>query len=167
MLTEKIKKILTEDEIIEVLNACRKLHNCDRCKYSGNYIILHSQEILDIINNKNRKITELMIENDHQKAKNKELEERNVVLRGLVDTQQAEIKEKQELIDRLHEVNEQLYEEMSERQKEEVRVAKKYAVLMFADRLKGKYLKQKGVFVGRLMYADEIDNLVKEMVGEE
>lgn len=69
MLTEKIKKILTENEIIEVLNACRKLHNCDRCKYSGNCIISHSQEIFDIINNKNRKITELMIENYHQKAK--------------------------------------------------------------------------------------------------
>ena len=41
------------------------------------------------------------------------------------------------------------------------------AVKEFAERLKGKYLKQKGVFVGRLMYADEIDNLVKEMVGED
>lgn len=35
----------------------------------------------------------------------------------LINRQQAEIEEKQKLIDRLHEVNEQLYEEMSERQK--------------------------------------------------
>ena len=41
------------------------------------------------------------------------------------------------------------------------------AIKEFAERLKETHYMKKGEVVGRFIYTDEIDNLVKEMVGEE
>lgn len=85
----------------------------------------------------------------------------------LINRQQAEIEEKQKLIDRLHEVNEQLYEEMTERRKEEVRIAKKYSIIMFAERLEETICKipQHHFTLAGVIWL--IKKLVKEMAGEE
>jgi hypothetical protein len=42
---------MTYKDIIEVLDACRKIHNCEKCPYQqrGMCIISHAQEAFDII----------------------------------------------------------------------------------------------------------------------
>ena len=81
----------------------------------------------------------------------------------LINRQQAEI-------ERAKEINEQLYEEMSERQKEEVsiakRMARKKAIKEFADRLKINYSKPLFAVGSYNEFIREVDNLVKEMVGD-
>lgn len=88
----------------------------------------------------------------------------------LINRLQAENDEKQKTIDNLHEVNEQLYEEMSERQKEEVRIAKKYAIIGFAERLidKARTVGVDEMYDGQPMYVSVecINKVKKEMIGE-
>lgn len=76
------------------------------------------------------------------------------------------IARQQKRIEKLEEelTKEQLRKEMLRITIDEIRIE---AIKEFAERLKGKYLKKKGIFIGRLMYADEIDDLVKEMEGEQ
>lgn len=85
----------------------------------------------------------------------------------LINRQQAEI-------ERAKEINEQLYEEMSERQKEEVsiakRMARKKAIKEFWSKLKTHSRKMQssdfsGEFWDKAVLVEDGDNLVKEMVG--
>ena len=83
--------------------------------------------------------------------KNKKLQERNVILRGLVDTQKAE-----------NEDIKFLYENLKEEHLEIIKAikhTKAEAYKEFAERLKEWFRKESEVY-------KLIDNLVKEMVGE-
>lgn len=76
-------KKLTDAEIIKALECCAvydpKLNECSKCPYDGECGTTKSnmpKDALDLIN--------------RLQDKNKNLQERNVILKGLVDTQKAE-----------------------------------------------------------------------------
>ena len=117
-----------------------------------------------------------LLDNDIQKA---EIEKLNVELVGMrgacnsykmhYDNAKAEIERLKKLVERQEEINQELYEEMVGRQKEEVHIAKKYAIKEFAERLK-KFMHTKFKYLDAYEFEyvteNDIDNLVKEMVGE-
>lgn len=114
---------------------------------------------------------------NRQQAEIKTLQERNVVLRGMIDTQKAEIERLQESIE-LMKGAKCVYSYDGETLEyctaspcpiyKTTEQIKSEAIKEFAERLKEKadYYENGQGWEGDIYYADDVDNLVKEMVGE-
>ena len=161
---------LTDAEIKQALECCvlQKQKCPSSCplldRYNCQKILFKS--ILDLINRQKQEIGELtafanqlekqrnmwMEKCDEIQVTNKYLQERNVILKGLVDTQKAD--------------NERLKEQFHyldiecERLEKENETVKAEAYKEFAERLKNE-------MHDRFLWQEDIDNLLKELVGED
>lgn len=84
---------MTDNEIIKALECCESQLDCVGCQ-CVNYCPQDINELnglaLDLINRLQAENSNLTSDLTSLKAENKNLQERNVILRGLVDTQKAE-----------------------------------------------------------------------------
>ena len=155
---------MTDKEIIKALECCvNKFDGWVRYN-DGNQI--HKVTIADILDVINR-----------QQAEIKTLQERNVVLRGMIDTQKAEIERLQKSIE-LTKGAKCVYSYDGETLEycitspcpihKTVEQIKSEAIKEFAERLKEKadYYENGQGWEGDIYYADDVDNLVEEMVGD-
>lgn len=138
---------MTDKEIIKAIKLCGVVGDCSQCPYCNNNrpvancLSIMTKDTLDLIN--------------RQKAEIKRLKNR-VFCKVTID------EEKLRSI-----VNEKVQE-----YELDIKAIQAEAIKAFAERLKTKKFKYRtfGEFVyvlGEFIYVDEIDNLVKEMVGEE
>ena len=165
---------MTDNEIIKAFECKAGKYSgtggkCFNCKYHyGNYICKSNEifrDALDLIN--------------RQKA---EIEKKDIEIDILIRKKEAlkdEVSELRAEVERLKENNQKLYEEMAERQKEEVAIAKRMgkseAIKEFWGKLR-KSIKQSvedawhgdgnGIYDAECVL-DDGDNLVKEMAGDD
>ena len=140
---------MTDKEIIKALEGCWLEGNCEYCpmKKDNKCKAILRQIALDLINRKDSKIAELTEENNHQ---------------------QAEIEKLQMMIDSDNEVCTECHCEYMDK----VHQARIEAIKEFARRLKAKakdefmYDYKMLTMATEFVVVKEIDNLVKEMVGE-
>jgi hypothetical protein len=119
-------------------------------------------KVLDLTNRQQSAIDVYMQENDRLKTAYIQVSEDRNEIR----------KEAEAEIEAWKKINQRLYDEMEERRKEDIGIAKGYArieaIKEFAERLKGKFAIFQ--YISVVFYSKVIsiiDNLVKEMVGEQ
>ena len=129
---------MTDNEIIKSLECCAD-GDCRDCPYYGTRCENFEENNLSLVKRQKAEIDRLKSEIEHLR-KNKVKQHYLITARGCGKT--AYVKKRLESIE-----------------------AK--AIKEFAERLKEKVGLPKDITLGTMVYADEIDNLVKEMVGED
>lgn len=150
---------MTDNEIIKALECCKNDGIiCFECPYKKTNGCMEklSADALDLITRQQAEIENLKVENQS--------------LRGAAHSLKMHYEEAQSEINKLNAEN---MLTMSERNafrnsfyelSKQLKTAKSEAVKEYAEKLKGKTFTHKNF--GKLIFADDIDDLVKEMVGE-
>ncbi len=143
---------MTDNEIIKALECCHKGVLCGNCPMYGtrDCMLKLYKNSLDLIN--------------RQKAEIKDLQERNVVLRGAVDGQKAEIERLQEAYKQLE------WERDAERRRNlhlsyDLKQAKKETAQKFAKKLTGKFADNDSGLDYVIVSYKYLDGVVKEIGG--
>ena len=139
---------MTDNEIIKALECCSQNNGCESCPYMwmGHCTEQLPEDALGLINRQNAEIDGLKIANEKMYEAGKEQEAEIERLCSVVDKTDAAYFQKVSEVDR----------------------AKAEAIKEFAERLKGKKERQcAGMgMVGYIVWVEDIDKTVKEMVGD-
>lgn len=171
---------MTDNKIIKALECCREW-KCKECPYyikeTDGCKEIDEQDILDLINRLQKENDDLFYKlqgvmwSVDKWLDGNELKQHEVNRAITMREKTLQITEKQQAeIERLKKSRDDLYEEMSERQKEEVKIARKMgkseAYKELTEKLYEK-IEQNAKFGFAYVTKKEIENVVRELEGEE
>ena len=170
---------MTDNEIIKALECCSRHGSCEGCPYADDECItaegesILMKETLDLIKSQQAEIERLQLKVEVIQEAKEQLEKDVFNAEMNLDGKDVEIMNLKHEIERLQKAGEEAVscftrmESLYKIKCKELEIAKSEAIKEFAERLKKEtFLANARGSVEHVLWIDEIDNLVKEMVGD-